>query len=165
MDPDGDSGDRRTPAERLLARRLPDRGAAPHQFDRRSLQAERTLEGYLRGSAPPRWMERAAQVDRGIEREREELERAHRALRERCGDDPAAFPARWRELVERWPFDAELNELIAQHNEWYPIERRLPMNPRTGDYVLIMGRSHRRPVLDAAWALREFPAEVRRPGT
>jgi hypothetical protein len=151
--------DPRTPTERLLARRLPEQGDAPPQIDRRSLQAERTLEGYLRSSSPPGWMERVAQVDRGIERERAELERAYTALGQRCADDPAQFARRWRELVERWPFDAELNELIDQHNEWYPIERRLPMNPRTGDYVLIMGRSYRRPVLDAAWALQEFPAD------
>lgn len=151
--------DRRTPTERLLARRLPEPGAAPHQIDRRSLQAERTLEGYLRSSSPPRWMERAAQIDRGIERERAELERAYVALGERCRGDRAEFARRWRELVERWPFDAELNALIDQHNEWYPIERRLPMNPRTGDYVLIMGRSYRRPALDAGWALAEFPAD------
>ena len=38
------------------------------------------------------------------------------------------------------------------------MERDLPMDPRTGDYVLIRGRSYRRSRLDAAWILDRFPA-------
>ena len=53
----------------------------------------------------------------------------------------------------------ELNELITQHNEWYPIERDLPMDLRTRDYVLINGRSYRRPLLSPQWVLEQFPAE------
>ena len=48
--------------------------------------------------------------------------------------------------------------LIEQHNDWYPIERQLPMDPRTGDYVRFAGRSYRRPVLGAHWILEHFPA-------
>jgi hypothetical protein len=59
--------------------------------------------------------------------------------------------------VRTWRFDRELNELIEQHNAWYPIERDLPVNPRTGEYVPVGGRSYRRPMLDVAWALRLFP--------
>jgi len=143
--------DRRSPAERVIAK-----GAAAGQISRRSLQVERTLEGYFAASAPPRWSERLAQIDHGIDRVRERLERAHRAHR---AEHPEGFARRWRETVERWPFDEELNELIRIHNEWYPVERRLPMDPRTGDYVLIVGRSYRRPELGPEWALQEFPAE------
>ena len=50
------------------------------------------------------------------------------------------------------------NERIRQHNEWFPIERQLPMDPRTRDYVLIHGRSYRREPLGADWVLSEFPA-------
>lgn len=152
-----DAEDRRTPAERLLAAKLPQAGDEPHEISRRSLQAQRTLEGYFRASSPPRWMERLAAVDRGIERERGRLERAHRELRRACADDAVRFAQRWRETVAAWPFDAELNELIRQHNEWYPIERRLPIDLRTRDYVLVNGRSYRRPQLDADWALAQLP--------
>ena len=51
-----------------------------------------------------------------------------------------------------------ITALIEQHNEWYPVERRLPMNPRTGDYVPVGGRSYRRPVLGPEWVLEQFPA-------
>jgi len=148
-----------TPAERLLAAKMPEADAEPHQVSRRSLQAQRTLEGYFRSSSPPKWMERVAQVDRGIERERARLEAARDALRRECGADRARFARRWRETVAGWSFDEELNDLIRRHNEWYPIERRLPIDLRTRDYVLVNGRSYRRPVLDAEWALAEFPPE------
>lgn len=109
---------------------------------------ERTLEGYVAASAPPRWMERLAAIDTGIERERRELA----AARARAASD-----ADWRRTVAAWRFDEELNELIETHNEWFPVERRLPVDPRTGEYARINGEPYQRPVLDADWALAEFP--------
>ena len=65
--------------------------------------------------------------------------------------------ASWRRLAERWDF-GEVNDLIERHNRWYPVEARLPMDPRTRDYVKIGGRSYRRERLDAGWILERFPA-------
>ena len=84
------------------------------------------------------------------------LTEAHeRALEEACvaldGDRAA-----WSELVEAWDF-GEVNELIDRHNRWYPVESRLPMDPRTGDYALVNGQSYRHRPLDAAWVLERFP--------
>jgi hypothetical protein len=150
--------DERSPAEQLLDRnRDPEDSGRP--LSRHARQYQRTLEGYLQAGHRPRWMERLAEIDYGVARERRRLERAYTRLREECGADAGAFARRWREAVGAWSFD-ELNELIRQHNDWYPIERNLPMDPRTRDYVLIHGRSYRRPPLDAGWALAQFPAEA-----
>ena len=65
--------------------------------------------------------------------------------------------AAWRRLAERFDF-GEVNDLIDRHNRWYPIEARLPMDPRTRDYVKVGGRSYRREPLDARWILDRFPA-------
>jgi len=65
--------------------------------------------------------------------------------------------ARWHACARSWDFE-QLNALIAQHNAWYPIERDLPLNPRTGDYLRVGGRSHRRPQLGERWVLEQFPA-------
>jgi hypothetical protein len=62
----------------------------------------------------------------------------------------------WREVAERWSFD-EVNDLIDRHNRWYPLEARLPMDPRTGDYVLVNGEHYSRRPLDASWVLERFP--------
>ncbi len=153
-----DAPEHPTPVERYLARRREADESAP-QIERRRLQSARSIEGYLTGSSPPRWMERLAEIERATARERRRLEQARRAIHEACGGDRAAFGEQWRATVRDWAFDEELNELIRQHNEWFPIERRLAIDPRTRDYVLINGRSYRRPVLDAAWALAAFPAE------
>jgi hypothetical protein len=150
--------DERSPAERLLDRnREPEDSGRP--LTRHARQYQRTLEGYLQAGHRPRWMERLGEIDYGVARERRRLERRYHRLREECGEDVDGFARRWRDTVRTWSFD-DLNELIRQHNDWYPIERQLPMDPRTGDYVLIHGRSYRREPLDADWALAQFPPEA-----
>jgi len=146
--------DARTPIERLTAPEPEDVGA---QLSRRAAQRQRSLEAYLQSGDPPRWMLRIAEIDRGIASHKRRLERAHRAMRERFKGDRDAFSRRWEQTARAWDFE-ELNTLIRQHNEWYPIERQLPVDIRTRDYVLVHGRSFRRPVLDASWILEQFPA-------
>jgi hypothetical protein len=149
------------PAERLLSRAADGATARGRPLSRRARQTQRSVEAYLKAGVRPRWMERVVEVDQGIAAERRRLDRAYRALLAESGRDRAAFARRWRDLVHGWHYDAALNELIEQHNEWYPVERRLAMNPRTGDYVPVGGRSYRRPVLGPEWALEQFPATPR----
>jgi hypothetical protein len=149
--------DRRSSVERLLERNLVDDAGFGRPLSHRAATTQRSVEAYLKAGVRPRWMERVVEIDQGIARERRRLENAYRALRRECGGDLAAFGRRWRERVRAWRFDDELNRLIDEHNEWYPVERRLPMNPRTGDYVPVGGRSYRRPVLGPEWVLEEFP--------
>jgi hypothetical protein len=52
-----------------------------------------------------------------------------------------------------------VNELIERHNRHYPAESQLPMNPRTGDFVLINGKPYSREPLDKAWILARYPGE------
>jgi hypothetical protein len=146
----------RTSVERMIAP-LDEREAAHRTLSSRARQARRSVEGYLRAGVRPRWMERVAEIDGGIARERRRLERAYRDLGDELGHDREAFAHRWRAMAESWRFD-HLNDLIEQHNEWYPVERDLPMDPRTRDYVPVHGRSYRRPHLDRDWVLEQFPA-------
>ena len=80
-----------------------------------------------------------------------------RSPAERLGGDPAAFARAWADRVGAWDFE-DVNELVRQHNDWYPVERDLPMDPRTGEYVKILGRSHHRAELGPDWVLEQFPA-------
>jgi hypothetical protein len=145
--------------ERLVTRDLDRATGVGRPLSQRARQTQRSLEAYLKAGARPRWMERVAQIDRGIASERARLQDERRALARECGWDTARFRRRWRERASRYaPADEGLNELIRQHNEWYPVERDLPMDPRTRDYVPIHGRSYRRPQLDPAWVLEHFPA-------
>jgi hypothetical protein len=150
---------RRASVERMLAERLEQAAGLGRPISERARHTQRSVEAYLKSGVRPRWMERVAEVDQGIARERKRLERAYHAVRAECGADRGLFARRWRALARSWRFDPELNELIRQHNEWYPVERDLPMNPRTRDYVLVNGRSYRRPVLGPDWVLEVFPPE------
>jgi hypothetical protein len=151
--------DERSSVERLIERRSIDQEGMGRPLSRRARQTQRSVEAYLKSGVRPRWMERLADIDQGIAAEKQRLGRAYRAVHEECEDDPRAFARRWRAVARAWRFDA-LNELIHQHNDWYPIERQLPMDPRTRDYIRPGGRSYRRPVLGPEWILEHFPASL-----
>jgi hypothetical protein len=151
----------RTPAERFVLESLEDPRSAGRPFSDRARQTRRSLEHYLKAGMRPRWMERLIEIERGTARHRRLLEEAYETLQAECGPDHARFRRRWRAIAEAWSF-GELNDLIRTHNEWYPVERDLPMDLRTRDYVLVNGRSYRRPELDAAWILEQFPLGRRR---
>ena len=149
--------DDRNSVERILGKDLDELDGLGRPLSRRARHAQRSVEAYLKTGGRPQWMERVMEIDRRIAAERRRHATAYRRLRDECGDDRADFAERWADRARTYRFDEELNELIGRHNDWYPIERDLPMDMRTRDYVLVNGRSYRRPVLDPAWLLGEFP--------
>ena len=98
---------------------------------------------------PLPYMARLREIDALTIQHEQRLADAYETL----GGDSAA----WAALARRWDF-GEVNDLIERHNRWYPAESRLPMDPRTGDYALVNGRSYRRRPLDASWVLERFPS-------
>jgi hypothetical protein len=104
-------------------------------------------------------MQRLREIEDATISHRDKLERAYEDCRESCGGDPELFGETWREHAHAWNFDA-LNDLIEDHNEYYPIERNLPVDPRTGEYVTIVGRSYRRERLGPEWILERFPPAI-----
>jgi hypothetical protein len=150
--------DQRTPLERRIAKSMLDEPGAGKPLSRRARQTKRSVESYLKGGVMPRFMERLREIDNGIESQRRLLARAHRLLAAEVDRDAAEFERRWRAYAQsqRWRF-ADLNVLIREHNEWYPVERNLPLDPRTRDYVKPAGRSYRRTELDPEWVLEQFP--------
>ena len=150
------SQDRRNAAERFIAESLEDPRSAGRPLSERARQSQRSLEHYLKAGVRPRWMDRLIEIESGTRRERRRLADAYETLRAECGRDRARFARRWRAIAEAWSFE-ELNELISTHNEWYPVERDLPMDLRTRDYVLVNGRSYRRRELGPDWILEQFP--------
>lgn len=105
-------------------------------------------------SGPPVWMRRLREIEDEIARHEAELGAAwHELARERD------FEERWRELAATWSF-ARVNELIDGHNRNFPIEARLPMDPKTRDFVKVNGQPYTRDPLDEAWILARFPADA-----
>src|SRR3954453_15915273 len=140
--------DLRTPAEELIRRSRVDDTGLGEPLSERARQRQRSIEAFLRGEALPRYMQRAAEIDRAVRHHTEMLQRAYERPESR---------ARWREVAEPWA-SRGVNQPIHDHNEWYPVERALPMNPRTKDYVLVNGRSYRRELLGPDWILQRFRA-------
>ena len=142
----------------LLAADLTESPVSGKPLPRRMRNFSPSVEGYARSVVgPPVYVQRLRQIEDEIEEHlvrlrtaRDELNRQVRDRRERG--------RRWCELVAGWNFYA-VNDLIEKHNRWYPVEARLAMNPRTGDFVLVGGKPYRREPLDAAWALRRFPPD------
>jgi hypothetical protein len=110
-------------------------------------------------AGPVAWMRRLRAIEIEIEQHEEQLGELWAALREEYANDEDRFENEWERIAELWDF-GEVNELIARHNRHYPAESRLPMNPRTGDFVLVNGQPYTRRPLDADWILTRFPARV-----
>jgi hypothetical protein len=150
--------DRRSPVERRIVRSGVDEAREGKPLSRRARQTRRTVEAYLAAGVMPRYMERLREIESERKRLRSRIARAYDALEKTCGDDREEFARRWRERAQKWDFD-DINQLIQEHNEWYPAESGLPLDPRTRDYVRIRGRSYRRAPLGPEWVLEHFPAE------
>ena len=150
------SDDQRSPVERTVKRAILDETMEGRPLSRRTRQTKRSVEQYLRGGVIPAYMRRLRDIDRELDRHRRTLNRLHRDLSASLGRDSEAFAARWRRVAADFNFD-RVNELIREHNEWYPVERNLPLDPRTRDYVKIRGRSYRRTEIGADWVLEHFP--------
>ncbi len=124
---------------------------------RRDIADPSVVERYIRGGVMPRFIQRLREIEVELARHQRLLGHLYAEVGRSHGHDPGAFRERWCELARSWRFD-EVNELIDQHNEYYPIERNLPINPRTGDYVSVLGRSYRREHPGLDWIFERFPA-------
>jgi hypothetical protein len=114
-----------------------------------------SAEGYLASlGGPLPYMTRLKEIEAMTAAHEHALEDEHARLA--AVTSPEHFARAWREVVSRWSFD-EVNDLIARHNHWYPVESRLPMDPRRRDYALVNGRDYRLRPLDSGWALERFP--------
>jgi hypothetical protein len=106
---------------------------------------------------PAAWMRRLRAIEDALDQHERQLDEAWRTLADKIGD-PAEFAAAWCELADGWSFGS-VNELIERHNRNFPAEARLPMDPRTRDFVRVNGRSYSREPLGAEWILARFPAD------
>jgi hypothetical protein len=108
---------------------------------------------------PTAWMRRLRAIEDAVEEHDRQLAAAWHELALEV-HDPDEFAREWRAFAERWSF-GEVNELIDHHNRNFPAEARLPMDPKTRDFVRVNGKPYHREPLDARWILERFPPDVR----
>jgi hypothetical protein len=119
-----------------------------------------TADAYLvatRGPLP--YMLRLREIELRTEAHEFSLRAAWIALAEECDGDEGRFSREWTAFARSHVFD-EVNDLIDRHNRWYPVESRLPMDPRRGDYAFVNGRDYRLKPLDAEWVLDRLPPDA-----
>ncbi len=80
-------------------------------------------------------------------------------LAKKARGDRARFATAWQRHVAGVKLEP-INELIVRHNCYFPMEANLPMDVKTLDYVNYGGGDYRRPLLDAAWILAQFPPDL-----
>jgi hypothetical protein len=118
-------------------------------------------DAYLAASQGPRpYMLRLREIEQRTAVHEAQLGEAWRGLAQ-THEDPASFSDAWQAAAAGWSFD-EVNDLIDRHNRWYPVESRLPMDPRSGDYALVNGRAYRLEQLDTTWVLERFAPSLER---
>lgn len=116
-----------------------------------------SIDSFIASLGGPRpYMLRLREIEAEIERHERALADRRHDVAEECAGDEAAFARRWHDEAERWSFYS-VNDLIDRHNRFYPAEARLPMDPRTRDFVLVNGERYERQPLDARWILERFP--------
>jgi hypothetical protein len=138
-------------------RSLPERGQPVRLRLRNFRTAAASYLAAARG--PLAYMLRLRVIEQQTAEHEERLAESWRALAGECDGDDELFVRGWHELARAWPF-AEVNDLVERHNRWYPVESRLPMDPRTGDYALVNGRDYQLARLDSEWVLERFPASL-----
>jgi hypothetical protein len=103
-------------------------------------------------------MRRLRTIENEVKRHEADLDECWLALAAEAADTES-FAREWRGRARGWSF-AQVNELIDRHNRNFPAEARLPMDPRTRDFVKINGRSYERKRLDEQWILERWPADL-----
>lgn len=119
-----------------------------------------SAEAYLvatRGPLP--YMLRLREIEQRTAAAQESLRGAWESLARDCQGDPERFRRAWTAAAEGWSLD-ELNDLVDRHNRWYPVESRLPMDPRRGDFALVNGRDYRLEPFDVDWILERFAPDL-----
>jgi len=119
--------------------------------------SEREYIAALGGPLP--WMRRLRQIEDALDLHERLLEEAWHELARELAGQRERFGEAWRAVAAAWSFD-EVNDLVERHNRFFPAEARLPMDPRTRDFVLVNGKPYQREPLGAAWILERFPPEL-----
>jgi hypothetical protein len=108
---------------------------------------------------PPPWAVRLRRIEDGRERLQATVEAAWAEYARRWRGRPEEFAQHWRAylaLVDLSP----LNALIQKHNDWYPVEARLPIVYPTGEYAIPFGVKYPQKLVEIEEILEQFPADL-----
>jgi hypothetical protein len=108
---------------------------------------------------PPAWAVRLKQIHDGRTQLRATLDQSWADHARRLRGRPVDFAARWQTHVQKLDL-AQLNSLIKKHNEYYPIEARLPILYPSGKYYVPAGVEWPQEQVTAEGILEDYPADL-----
>jgi hypothetical protein len=106
---------------------------------------------------PPAWAVRLKKIHDGRVALTAQLDAAWAAYARRCQSDDE-FACRWRAYVADLDL-RPLNTLIEKHNNYYPIEARLPIIWPTGEYRVPAGVEYPQQPITVEQVLDQYPAD------
>jgi hypothetical protein len=108
---------------------------------------------------PPAWAVRLKQIHDSRVQLKATLEQGWADHARRLRGRPGDFAARWRAYVHKLDL-TKLNTLITKHNEYYPIEARLPILYPTNRYHVPAGVEWPQKQVTAEAILADYPADL-----
>jgi hypothetical protein len=108
---------------------------------------------------PPAWAVRLKQLHDGRVQLRVTLEQEWAAHARRLRGRPGDFAKAWRTFVQKLDLTT-LNTLIKKHNDYYPIEARLPILYPSGKYYVPAGVEWPQQPVTVEAILEEYPADL-----
>jgi hypothetical protein len=108
---------------------------------------------------PPAWAVRLKQIHDGRTRLTATLEQHWADHARRLRDRPADFAVRWRTHVQKLDL-TQINTLIRKHNEYYPIEARLPILYPSGKCYVPAGVEWPQNQVTVEGILENYPADL-----
>ncbi len=108
---------------------------------------------------PPAWALRLKQIHDRREQLKAGLDAAWAELARRWRGRPEQFETHWRDHLATLDL-APLNTLIKKHNDYYPIEARLPIIYPTGQYHIPFGIEYPQQPVTVERLLDDYPADL-----
>ena len=122
------------------------------------LSVEDRVRALAVGGAPA-WSRRLKRIHDMTNSMSEDLDAAWHKWAQSVRGNASRFAAEWQRQAASTDF-SRLNELIENHNRYFPIEANLAMDPKTLDYVKFGDEDYRRRPLTVAWVLEQFPPDL-----
>jgi len=110
-------------------------------------------------SGPPYYAMRARQIEQLTDQLMEDLAVQYRDMIKKFVHRPEVFAVKWRESIDSLELDT-INDLIERHNEYYPIEANLAMDPRSGVTMLGPVPWEPKEKVTIESLLQQFPADT-----
>ena len=108
---------------------------------------------------PPAWAVRLKQIHDGRVQLKATLEQEWAAHARRLRGRPGDFTKAWRTFVQKLDV-SKLNVLIKKHNDYYPIEARLPILYPSNRYYVPAGVQWPQQQVTTDAILDEYPADL-----